>query len=718
MTTEITTTQEHYPLLNFLTEFKKRTGHNPMDNTELSISDYAAYTKELVNHYEGILSCMPNNVYWLDRNCTMLGGNDNLARIFGLKSHHDLVGLTYEQMSKLANWTEGQGEAFKQAELRVMETGIPSINQDEPPVMIDGEKHFFISNKVPLYNLKREIIGVLGISTDITQHKQIEEALTKAKNQAEAANKAKTEFLENMRHDIRTPLTGIAGFANIIKDEIQDPKIKEYVENLTASSQALLDLMNEILEAIKINSGEIPRLKKKFDLKKRLEDVIKLNQAKAQQKRIQLIFDYDPHIPCYVLGDSTRIHRLVLELIVNALNFTEVGSVKLTAKLAKNQRRDCVIKIIIEDTGLGIDKTKQEEIFLQFKRLTPSFEGIYKGTGLGLAIVKQFLDDLDGEIYVDSQIGSGSTFTCIIPLKKALLDESDGSDPEPILITPNLNSASMPPLVPEVIINVPTEQKKSAILLVEDNAIAATVVTAMLKQLNCRIDCAIDGKAALQLQQDHVYDLIFMDIGLPDMSGYDVTKKIRMLEIQKGVHIPIIALTAHVDEENKQYCIEAGMNAVLSKPLVREKAEDMLNAFIPYRNEQKNVVKNEILPEQSLFTLEGKTIDFPLSKKQLGGNEEMAHQMLEMLADSLPDELTQLTEAYQHENWLSIQAIAHKLRGGASYCGAVRLKGACCHLEDYLRANSTSFRTALFQQLITEIQAVAALIKAKSYSLT
>src|SRR5262249_47226212 len=159
--------------------------------------------------------------------------------------------------------------------------------------------------------------------------KQTEVALLEALEKAEAANRAKTEFLENMRHDIRTPLTGIMGFATIIRDEVNDPKIKEYADNLTASSQALLDLLNEILEAVKLNSGEVPLVKKKFDLKKRLSDVIKLNQAKAHQKRIDLVFDYDEKIPPYVIGDPTRLHRLALELIVNALNFTQKGTVKL-----------------------------------------------------------------------------------------------------------------------------------------------------------------------------------------------------------------------------------------------------------------------------------------------------------------------------------------------------------------------------------------------------
>ncbi len=221
-------------LLNFLATLNKLvTGQT--NNNDMTVMEYA---EELHNYYESIIACMPNNVYWLDRNCVLLGGNDNLARMFGLKSRSGLVGLTYEQMTKYANWTEGQGEIFKQAEIDVMTTGMPRFNVEEPPVVIDGKTRYYISSKVALYNTKREIIGIVGISTDITERKQAEIALKEAKEKAETANKAKTEFLENMRHDIRTPLIGITGFANIIGDEVKDPKIKEYVDNLTASSNA------------------------------------------------------------------------------------------------------------------------------------------------------------------------------------------------------------------------------------------------------------------------------------------------------------------------------------------------------------------------------------------------------------------------------------------------------------------------------------------------
>lgn len=700
-------------LLNFLANLNQKvTGqtHNNMTAIE--------YTEELRNYYESIIGHMPNNVYWLDTNCVLLGGNDNLAKMFGLNSRHDLVGLTYEEMTKLAHWTEGQGESFKKAERQVMITGIPQVNIDEPPFLVNGEKRYFMSSKVPLYNSKQEVIGVVGISTDITERKKAEAALKEAKEKAEAANKAKTEFLENMRHDIRTPLIGITGFANIIKEEASDPKIKEYVENLTASSYALLDLLNEIIEVIKVNSGEVPLLKKKFDLKKRLQDVVTLHQAKAHQKHIKLLFSYDSKLPPYVIGDPTRIHRIALELVANALNFTDHGSVSMTVKRAKAGKKKLVVKIIVEDTGIGIAPEKQQEIFLKFTRLTPSYEGIYKGAGLGLAIVKQFLNELGGEIYVESALDKGTKFTCVIPLKQPLLDEKFGCDDSTIALPyQHRNDVTALKVTPTENTHTSSHHSPvSRILLVEDHAIAAKVVTHMLSDLECKVDVAPDGNTAMQLMQENNYDLIFMDIGLPKMNGYEVTKRIRLCELSKGTHIPIIALTAHLDEENKQRCIEAGMNAVLAKPLVKEKAEDILNAFVPYRKQPLNTAKHglaEIQPD--LFKIEGNIIDFELAKRMLNGKEELVHDMLNLLVNSLPEEQIKLQEHYTKEEWPAIQGIAHKLKGGASYCGTIRLKEACSQLEEAIKKGSKEIRALLYQQLLSEFAILTETVRNKSY---
>jgi len=296
---------------------------------------------------------------------------------------------------------------------------------EETPTLFNKQERIFLSTKTPLFNSQGKVIGLIGASLDITERKAMEKALLEEKEKA--VHNAKTEFLRNMRHDIRTPLAGIISALDIIQTKISDPQLKDYIYQLNVSSYALLALMNEILDVVKITSGQVPLHNTKFKIKDRLEQVIHLNQAKAQQKDLNLVFHHDENIPTYVIGDALRVHRIALELVTNALNFTEKGSVQLTLELVKVAKNRLVLKLIVEDTGIGIAKENSQEVFLQFKRLTPAYEEKYKGFGLGLSIVKQFIDELEAEIYLESEVGVGSKFTCLIPFKKPLLDEDIGA---------------------------------------------------------------------------------------------------------------------------------------------------------------------------------------------------------------------------------------------------------------------------------------------------
>lgn len=648
-----------------------------------------------------IVANMPGHVYWKDKNGIYLGCNNRQAHSLGLNYGSEVIGKTDFDLP----WPKDVARAFRKNDIRIIQTGNTEIIEEDS--QINGKKAIVLSQKTPLKDKEGKCVGVLGISIDITERKKFEIDLKEAKEKAETANKAKTEFLENMRHDIRTPLMGITGFANIICDEVKDAKIKGYVDSLSTSSYALLDLLNEILDIVKLNSGEIPLMKKKFVMKKRLNDVIKLYQAKAHHKNLELTLDYDDQIPRYLLGDSTRIHRIVLELIANALNFTERGSVRLAAKLVKIENADAILKIIIEDTGIGMALEKQQEIFLQFKRLTPSYEGIYKGVGLGLAIVKQFIEDLRGEIYVESKIGFGTKFTCIIPLKKSLLDDDIGIETDTDTFEHhrmiNSSATTHKNMLENMQLNAANSSK---ILVVEDNNIAAAVVNTMLSKLACQVTIAENGQQALQLIQHNHYDLIFMDIGLPDLNGYEVTRRIRLQELNKGIHTPIVALTAHVDVENKKRCLTVGMNAIYTKPLTQDKTENILNAFIPHRKQNSDARKMSFDKKGQESPIKQDIVDHDFIKKQLGDNQGMISNLFNLLAHDLQDELQQLELAYKKADWQAIQAIAHKLKGGASYIGAARLLEACLLLEQSIEKQEANTFDSLYNKLLNEVAAV------------
>ena len=383
-----------------------------------------------------------------------------------------------------------------------------------------------------------------------------------------------------MRHDIRTPLVGIIGSAHDIKKNINNhqkiDEVTESVEHLITSSVELFHLLNEILEIIKVASGDMPLTKKKFNLKEKLLHIIALNQATAYHKQLKLTLTYDDALPRYLIGDSIRIQRMILELVTNALNFTERGEINVITELAKRDGRNVIIKIRVADTGIGIPPLQQQAVFTRFKKLTPSCQGTYQGAGLGLSIVKQFIDDLQGEIYLQSK-EQGTVFTCVLPLKEALLNEPCGADTTLITTPKQVYLAAKTKTTTSITKTFP---ESTHILLVEDNVIAAKVTKLLLNDLGCIVDIAHNEKTALQLVRKNNYDLIFLDIGLPDSSGICTAKQIREWEAVENKHIPILALTAHIDAENKTACLDAGMEEVLTKPLTRETAVSVLENFV------------------------------------------------------------------------------------------------------------------------------------------
>lgn len=572
----------------------------------------------------------------------------------------------------------------------------------------DGSIRWILDRGFPLFDEEGVCYGVTGIAIDITEIKQIEFELRTAKELAETASQAKSEFLSNMRHDIRTPLSGIVGFSEILKSESNEPRIKEYADNLVASSHALLNLMDEVLEAVRVSSGEIPMLKRKFNLIETFEQIVALNRARAAEKQLKFSLELDPELPQYVIGDKIRLHRITLELVGNALNFTDIGHVTVSVSLAKKDNHQLVIKLIISDSGMGIPKEKQQEIYLQFKRLTPSYQGIYKGAGLGLYVVKQFIDELSGEIYVDSEPRKGTIFTCLIPLQIPLLDDSTGVDVEENLkiekpyMSPLANQTSIPDIVLE-------GEIASKVLVVEDNFIAQTVAKTLLSKMNCQVDVVMNGADALALCDKNHYDLIFMDIGLGEgMDGYEVTNHIRA-KANTTKHIPIIALTAHAGDESKQRCIEAGMDAVLTKPLTQAHAADIIKSFIPARHVAplaESVKERRDLPDsdEEMFQLNQFALLNSEEALKNCSTQEILKELLTLMLQELPGDLECMKNAFANHDYYMVEKTAHKIKGGAVYVGTVRMKYACQYVERYWKTGQRELFDALYHQAVGAIE--------------
>lgn len=251
--------------------------------------------------------------------------------------------------------------------------------------------------------------------------------------------------------------------------------------------------------------------------------------------------------------------------------------------------------------------------------------------------------------------------------------------------------------------------KPSKILLVEDHRIVERVTKKMLEMLHCEVEVAMDSKTALELIKKYHYDLIFMDVGLPDMNGDEISRRIRTHELRKGTHIPIIALTAQNDSQTQKNCLDAGMNAVLSKPLTPIQAEKTLLAFIPARKKHPNY-------QTAMISDEIKIIDFDYAKKLLGNDEKTLWNNINSFIESLPHEIQKLEEAYQQEDWQKIQAIANRLKGGASYCGTLRLQAICTALNNYMQTELTTKIPDFYQKMMEEIESLIAWAKANNRS--
>lgn len=361
---------------------------------------------------DNIISVMPGNVYWMNRDGVYLGCNDNEAKAVGLDSRKDIVGKRNVDISEFVI-----PEALDLNNEQVFEKGI-TITSEEPAVLPNGEKAVFLSNKTPIHDSQGNIIGLVGISIDITDRKRQEKELGKARKKAEESNKIKSDFISNMEHDIRTPFVGVYGMVKILAERETDSEKKELLEDVSLCAKELMDYCDGILDFSIVESEEMVVQSKRLSLKEVVHSVILIESVAAKGKNLDLRLKYDDGLPDTLVGDPHRLKRILLNLVSNAIKFTKEGHVTLSAKLHAyhKEQRKVIVELKVEDTGVGIPDDKKEFVYERFSKVTPSNKGIYKGLGLGLRIVKQFVAELDGEIELESEIGVGSRFSIFIPL--------------------------------------------------------------------------------------------------------------------------------------------------------------------------------------------------------------------------------------------------------------------------------------------------------------
>lgn len=522
--------------------------------------------KQLISFLKGVFNTSPDLIYAKDKTLTYIAANDAFSKFIKL-SCDQIVGYRDEDLfddTKLITW-------FKNTDKQLLATLDP-IRVEEWVTTPDGEEVLLDTLKSPYYDDEGEVIGLLAISRNISEHVKAKALLTTAKEKAERATAAKSDFLARMSHEIRTPMNAVIGLSRLTLKTTLNDEQQDYMEKVLGSSEALLNLIDDILDFSKIEAGKLSIEHNPFNLEKLIDQSINLSAMNAHDKGIELITDIASNIPKVLIGDVLRLQQIIVNLLHNAVKFTDTGTVCIRLRIKKEDKKQLVLHCAVIDTGIGISKKHQQTLFECFTQGDDSITRKYGGTGLGLAISKQITELMDGEIWLESTRGKGSTFNFAVAL---------GKTPQQVAV-PRMNKQQF---------------AKLKVLVVDDIGVARMVLITILKSLGIEAEQVNNGadaieKVRLARLNNSPYDLVLMDWRMPKMDGLETSREI--YQGNKEASPPILMVSAFDKDEAKNNALITGtfIHQFLEKPVNQSTLADAISNAMANTKTKINPVTN------------------------------------------------------------------------------------------------------------------------------
>ena len=514
-----------------------------------------------------------------------------------------------------------------------------------------------------------------------------------AKDEADRANNAKSQFLANVSHEIRTPINTILGMDEMILRENNDPQIQRYASDIKNSGATLLSIVNDILDISKIEAGQMNIVPDKYDITKMIKDLLSFSEIKAKEKNISFNYTIEPDLPRYLYGDEVRIKQVITNLLSNAFKYTEKGSVTLSVHYAELDNDDIALSVAVSDTGMGIKEEDRQKMFAKFERLDEQRNHHIEGTGLGLSITQNLLELMGSDLKFITEYGTGSTFGFSVKQKKMSDEKAGGFDRSEVQSVKYSYAASF--IAP-----------KAEILAVDDNSMNLEVVRSLLKRTKVNVDTASSGKECLEKVKKHRYHIILLDHMMPEMDGIETFEKIRS-EDNFCKDTPVIILTANAVSGSKNMYLSKGFDDYLSKPVEGNALERILVEHLP----EELVQKVNFSCEKTAADFDFENINAETGLRYSGNNAAMYGNMLDIYFNNSTEITERLTDAFDSNDIKNYEIVVHSLKSTSLGIGAEKLSEEARLLEKAAKGNDFDYIKAhhketmeLYRSVLYEIQ--------------